>query len=215
MVGQLPVLRLIAQSPLLGAPVKTPAYEKHSGAGAAVSGQPRWNWNTTLLGSLTAWLRKEVVGLTPDGLRITWHITKGSFVGSGLDANVLPGAADWMRIRRDGVGIVSVQACFDTADGARVYSSYRGIVDLGPDGYAGALRDEYAQLLPVVVTPTFATADPRLEWLNRAQCLGVGRVDMTALRAEFDVYVVRVGDRADPTSNSENEMARRNAGEQP
>ena len=51
------------------------------------------------------------------------------------------------------------------------------------------------ELPPVVVTPTYATADARLEWLNRAQCIGVGRVDMTALRVEFDVYVVRVGER--------------------
>ncbi len=29
----------------------------------------------------------------------------------------------------------------------------------------------------MVVTPTYATADPRLEWLNRAQCVGVGRVE--------------------------------------
>jgi len=38
---------------------------------------------------------------------------------SGWHAPVLPGAADWMRIRRDGVAIVNVQACFETKDGAR------------------------------------------------------------------------------------------------
>jgi hemoglobin len=48
-----------------------------------------------------------------------------------------------------------------------------------------------------VVTPTYATADAELEWLNRAQCIGVGRVDMSALRVEFDVYLVRVGSRTD------------------
>jgi hypothetical protein len=69
--------------------------------------------------------------------------------------------------------------------------------DLGPDGYARALRDEFDPLPPVVVTPTYATADRDLEWLNRAQCIGVGRVNMTALRVEFDVYVVQVGGRKD------------------
>jgi hemoglobin len=39
-----------------------------------------------------------------------------------------------------------------------------------------------------------------LEWLNRAQCIGVGRVDMTALRVEFDVYLVRVAGQAGPAS---------------
>ena len=116
-----------------------------------------------------------------------------------------------MRIRRDGVAIVNVQACFETREHVRVYGSYGGIFDLGPDGYARALRDEYDRLPPVVVTPTYATADPRLEWLNRAQCIGVGRVDMTAFRVEFDVYVVRVGERAHQASNDDNRMVRQPA----
>ena len=45
-----------------------------------------------------------------------------------------------------------------------------------------------------MVTPTFATADKRYEWLNRAQCIGVGRVDAVALRYGFDAYLVRVGE---------------------
>src|SRR4029077_6459115 len=77
----------------------------------------------------------------------------------------------------------------------------------GPDGYARALRDEYDPHPLAVVTPTYETADPRLEWLNRVQCIGVGRVDMTALRAEFDIYVVRVGKRAQEASSDVAESA--------
>ena len=171
-------------------------------SGEAVSAQSRWAWETRFLGSLRADLRKELVGAMPDGLRINWHVKEGTFVGPGLDAVVLPGAADWMHIRKDGIAIVNVRACFETRDHVRVYGTYGGIFDLGPDGYARALRDEYDRLPPVVVTPTYETADPRLEWLNRAQCIGVGRVDMTAFRVEFDVYVVRVGERTDQASNS-------------
>lgn len=223
-VGLLPVLRLVGHefSPRFGVSVGRPAHEAHWGAEAvdamrsrapaeAVSAQSRWAWDTSFLGSLTAVLRKELVGPTPDGLRVNWHVTEGTFVGPGLDAVVLPGAADWMRIRRDGIAIVNVQACFETREHVRVYGSYGGIFDLGPDGYARALREEYDPLPPVVVTPTYATADPRLEWLNRAQCIGVGRVDMTALRVEFDVYVVRVGQRAHQASNDENGMVRQPA----
>jgi truncated hemoglobin YjbI len=157
---------------------------------------------------LRADLRKELVGAMPDGLRINWHVKEGTFAGPGLDAVILPGAADWMHIRKDGIAIVSVRACFETRDHVRVYGTYGGIFDLGPDGYARALRDDYDRLPPVVVTPTYETADPRLEWLNRAQCIGVGRVDMTAFRVEFDVYVVRVGERSHQASNDENRMVR-------
>lgn len=201
---RLPILRLAGTGPApeVAAPMKLRPYEADGGASPVASPQPRWAWGTTFLGSLTAWLRKEVVGVTPDGLRINWHVTKGTFTGPGFDAVVLPGAADWMRIRRDGIAIVSVQACFEMGHGARVYGSYGGVFDLGRDGYARALRDEYDYLPPVVVTPTYATADARLDWLNRAQFLGVGRVDMTALRVEFDVYVVRVGQRLPQAAES-------------
>ena len=176
--------------------------------GEAVPAQSRWAWDMRFLGSLRANLRRELVGAMPDGLRINWHVQEGTFIGPGLDAVVLPGAADLMLIRKDGVAIVRVQACFETRDHVRVYGSYSGIFDLGPDGYARALRDEYDRLPPVVVTPTYETADPRVEWLNRAQCVGVGRVDMTAFRVEFDVYVVRVGERTLPASNEDSRMIR-------
>jgi truncated hemoglobin YjbI len=177
-------------------------------SGEAVSAQSRWTWETRFLGSLRADLRKELVGAMPDGLRINWHVKEGTFAGPGLDAVILPGAADWMHIRKDGIAIVSVRACFETRDHVRVYGTYGGIFDLGPDGYARALRDDYNRLPPVVVTPTYETADPRLEWLNRAQCIGVGRVDMTEFRVEFDVYVVRVGERSHQAFNDENRMIR-------
>ena len=159
-------------------------------------------WNTSFLGSLKVVLRKELVGPMSDGLRVNWHITEGTFVGPGHDAVVLPGAADWMHIRPDGIAIVNVRACFETRERVRVYGAYGGVADFGPDGYARALRDEYDRQILAVVTPTYETADPRLEWLNRVQCIGVGRVDMTTLRAEFDIYEVRVGERAQEASSA-------------
>ncbi|MGY4373216.1 hypothetical protein ACVWZ3_000855 [Bradyrhizobium sp. i1.3.6] len=168
----------------------------------AASAPFRLAWNTSFLGSLKVVLRKELVGPMSDGLRVNWHITEGTFVGPGHDAVVLPGAADWMHIRPDGIAIVNVRACFETRDRVRVYGAYGGVADFGPDGYARALRGEYDQQISAVVTPTYETADPRLEWLNRVQCIGVGKVDMSALRAQFDMYVVRVGERAQEASSA-------------
>jgi Protein of unknown function (DUF3237) len=178
-----------------GTPASVAAANSSAPLGAALAAEPCWAWSTRFLGSLTATFREEAVGVVPDGLRIDWHVKEGSFVGPGLDAVTLPGAADWMRIRNDGVAIVNVQACFETRTGARLYSSYSGILELGRDGYARALRNELPPLPPVVVALTFATADKELEWLNRAQCIGVGRVDTTAPSVELDVYVLEVGGR--------------------
>ncbi len=207
-VEYLPVLRFAGQpvSPCLedsaepsryrvgrtAPPVAAPALPA---APSSFMALPLWGWNTEFLGSVTATLRKEIVGATPDGLRIDWPVKEGRFTGPDLDCVMLPSAADWMRIREDGVGIISVQACFEARTGIRIYCSYAGILDLGLDGYARALRDEFPPLPPVVVTPTFVTADKQLEWLNRAQCVGLGRVDMAALQIEFDIYRVQVGGR--------------------
>lgn len=206
-VSFLPVLRLAGQplTPRLGESGTALEYEIPAGAppsgeaaapdASATTGQPQWAWEASYLGSLSAQLRKEKVGVTPDGLRIDWHVMHGSFAGPGIELNVLPGAADWMRIRKDGIGIVNVQVCLESRDGERLYGAYGGIADLGPDGYERALRDDFDAVLPVVVTPTYATSVARLQWLNRAQCLGVGRMNMPALQVEFDVHLVRAGDR--------------------
>lgn len=205
-VDYLPVLTVAGQpvSPRLADGANAPSYRVSAPAApqpdpkpvlATAAGQPRWAWTPVFLGGVTATVRKELVGATADGLRINWHVVNGHFVGPGLDAVVLPGATDWMSIRADGVGLVSVQACFETREGVRIYGSYGGRFDLGPDGYARALRDEFDPLPPVVVTPTYATADKALAWLNRVQCMGVGRVDMAAQRVEFDVYRLDIAGR--------------------
>jgi hypothetical protein len=70
---------------------------------------------------------------------------------------------------------------------------YDGILDLGADGYGRAMRGDFGILPPFVLAPTYATADTKLAWLNRAQCIGIGRLNMKDLRADYDVYVIQVG----------------------
>jgi Protein of unknown function (DUF3237) len=159
---------------------------------AAPEGQPHWGWSARFVGSLSATLAKEPIGVTPEGLRIAWLVEQGRFVGPRLSAVMLPGATDWMRIRADGVGIVSVRACLQTATGARLYMSYGGMLDFGSDGYARALRGEFDPRLPLVVAPTFETSDESLSWLNRAQCIGVGKA-LSAAQIAFDVYLIEAG----------------------
>jgi len=174
-------------------PMRLPA-----SANPRANGMPRWAWGGKFLGALTARLSKEVVGPTPEGLRINWHVEEGHFQGPGLRATILPGATDWMRIRQDGIGIVEVTACLQTETGIRIYSSYGGMFDLGPDGFARALRDDFDQLPPLVVTPTYLTAAPALAWLNRLQCIGVGHVHLKNLKLEVDVYQIELGGRLSP-----------------
>ena len=50
-----------------------------------------------------------------DGLRINWRFVEARFVGPVLEGAFLPGAADCMRIRPDGVGMVQVIGCIRDA----------------------------------------------------------------------------------------------------
>lgn len=160
----------------------------------------RWGWSANFLGSLKARLRKELVGPTPNGLRINWHVIEGNFVGADFQARILPGATDWMRILPNGIGFVDVKATFGTNDGSIIYGTYSGVFDLGPEGFKKALDNDPDPNPPVVVTPIYETAAPKLAWLNRLQCIGVGRVDMQALEVSFDVYRIAVGDRCSTDS---------------
>ncbi len=208
LVEFLPVLRFAGQpiSARLAESTECPRYQVGCGAAPAEvkdlrapiarpPGEPRWNWDARFLGACTITLDKQVVGPGPDGLRIIWRFVEARFAGPVLEGAFLPGAADFMRIRADGVAIVQVQGCVETRKGARIYTSYGGNLDLGRDGYDRALRGEFDPWPPFVCASTYATADKELEWLNRAQCLIVGRVNMKALRVESDAYFIHVGGR--------------------
>ena len=187
----LPVLRFAGQ------PVSARMSDRPAAAPAAEPPPfPVWDWTTRFLASLSATVKRQDVGECPDGLRIDWLIDEGRFFGPHIEGVVLPGAADFMRVRRDGVAIVDVRACLETTTGARIFVAYGGTLDLGPDGYRRALARR-------VRDPAAAGrhADLRdraiasLSWLNRVRCFGVGRVDTQALTYVFDVYAVEVGER--------------------
>src|SRR5207248_8566383 len=121
-VDFLPVLRFAGQpiSPRLMESAECSRYRVRSDAapaettgsstmpGAEIAREPRWDWHTRFLWTGVVIVSKEVVGALPDGLRINWHLKEGSFAGPDYAGAILPGAADYMRIRQDGIGVVAV-----------------------------------------------------------------------------------------------------------
>jgi Protein of unknown function (DUF3237) len=175
LVDFLPVLRFAGQpiSPRLIESADCPCYQVGASAapvatagssampGAGLAGKPRWQWDTRFLWTGSIGIRKEVVGALPDGLRINWYFTEGRFVGPDYEGIVLPGAADFMRIRQDGVGIVNVTELLQTRTGALLYCSYGGMFDLGVDGYARALPTRSSR------GSTAPSASGWAEWIPR------------------------------------------------
>ena len=133
-------------------------------------------------------LPPEQIGPVPEGIRANFYLDGGVIDGPRLKGKVLPVGADYLLIRKDGVGILDVRATFETDDGALIYAPYSGTIDAGPDGYQRTLDDNLPTKMPVRCAPRFQTAHEDYVWLNRLQCFGVGECDLGANRVSYDVY---------------------------
>jgi hypothetical protein len=167
----------------------------HSADETSSAVTPRWAYDLTFFATLTAQLRPEVIGETPEGHRINFFIQSGRVFGPRIDAVVRPEGGDWMCIRHDDIGMVDIRVTYETADGALIYDRAGGVLDLSPDGYAKIVAGQFAGTPPFYATPTFMTAHPNWKWLNRCQGFGIGRVVMEDLRVECDIYIPQVLER--------------------
>lgn len=142
--------------------------------------------------SYTATLKSpfEVIGPTPEGLRVNAYVTGGKVTGPRIKGKVLPVGGDWLTVRPDGVGILNVRATLETEDGALIYISYQGVGDLGEDGYQNFLDGNPPGKFPLHVAPRFLTAHPDYLWVNRLQCVNVGEADLANSVVAYDVYAL-------------------------
>jgi hypothetical protein len=135
--------------------------------------------------------KPEVIGNTPDGLRVDFFVTSGFAKGEKLKGLFQPHGGDWMRIRTDGVGVTDIFATIETDDGALILMESSGMADFGADGYKNALAGHFPNAAEVVVAPRFLSEDPRYAWLNRLQCLGIGYANLRDLHVYYDFYGIR------------------------
>ncbi len=145
--------------------------------------------------TLTATGRLEIIGETPEGYRINFFVESGEAVGPRIDAMVRRHGSDWLCFRRDGIGKLDARMTWETADGALILYRAGGVLDLGPDGYAKLTAGQLTGCPPFCATPTFVTAHPRWQWLNRIQGFGSGHVVMEERLVRYDIYIPRVPDR--------------------
>jgi Protein of unknown function (DUF3237) len=130
-----------------------------------------------------------VVGSTPAGARRIVNVTGGTFEGPGLRGNVLPGGADWLVGRADGVSQLDVRITLRTDDEQLIAMQYRGLIDGNPvevptPAGRSAVEGTYWR-----VTPIFETGAEQYAWLNRIVTVGVGQ--SAGGRVNYTVYAVR------------------------
>ena len=132
----------------------------------------------------------EVIGPVPGGVRVNFYVTGGTVDGPRLAGTLLPVGGDWLTLREDGVAMLDVRITLKTADDALIFVSYRGLGDLGRDGYSRFLRGELPPTLALRTVPVFSVAAPQYEWLHRILCVSTGEVDFARLTVRYDVFAV-------------------------
>jgi hypothetical protein len=130
------------------------------------------------------------VGAGPYGVRRIFDVTGGSFEGPRLRGKLLPSGGDWILIGPDGYGRLDVRATFETHDGALLYLTYYGVIEMNEKvmaalgkGVPADYGDSY-----FMTAPRFETGDERYAWLNRVVTVAEGRVIPGAV--EYRVYRV-------------------------
>jgi hypothetical protein len=133
----------------------------------------------------------QELGETPHGRRRIIPITGGRVSGERLSGRVLPGGADWQVVRADGVAELDARYTIETADGALVYVSNRGVRHGPPEVIRKLAAGEPVDpaLYYMRTTPWFETGDARYAWLNRIVCVGTGA--RRAAAVELEVFEVK------------------------
>jgi hypothetical protein len=116
----------------------------------------------------------------PSGTRAIIEIMSAEYKGERLRAKLKGvAAADWAVVSPTGIGLMDVRLTIETEDGALIYVSYGGRVDLST-GMEGAI---------VYTAPRFETGDERYEWMNKIQAVAKGVISGGVLR--YELYELR------------------------
>lgn len=125
------------------------------------------------------------------GTRVTGCITGGKIWGPRLNGKLLPVGADWSIVHPNGVVSIDCRAQVESDDGAQIYMSYTGRIDLGsPEAAIDYGNGKLPPIMGNQTLPVLESDDPRYDWVNRVSCFGIGRVDFTEdpIVIQYDVY---------------------------
>jgi hypothetical protein len=110
------------------------------------------------------------LGATPHGRRRIVPILGGTVRGPRLEAEILPGGADWQSVRSDGVVELVARYSIRTRDGAEIVVVNRGLRRASPEVMERLSRGEAVDpaLVYCRTAPQFEAPAGPYEWLNRS-----------------------------------------------
>ncbi len=109
--------------------------------------------------------------------------------GPKITGVFIPPGGDWMRVMPSGALRLDVRATIKTDDGALIYISYNGTMQVTPEVMGRLMKGEVMKTddIPYFITaPTFETSSPKYAWLNGIQAVN----KVVELKLGDDGYVI-------------------------
>jgi hypothetical protein len=159
---------------------------------ASARAAPRFQADLQLVALVTVKFKPPVMlGRCPEGFRIDFQAQEGVVLGEAITACVRENSADYMLVRRDGMGLLYIRATLETDDGALIAVQETGLIDFGEDGYARVAAGDFPECPRLQVSIKFLTEHPKYQWMNRVAFLGVGHANVKELLLRYDLFAIR------------------------
>jgi hypothetical protein len=132
-----------------------------------------------------------MIGDGPYGSRTFFPVRGGRATGQRLNGTLVGGGGDWILIGSDGWARLDVRGQIQTDDGALLYVSYFGLLQLTEKVIAavGTLQEESSFDDQYFRTsPRIETGDERYAWVNQTVFIAQGRLIPGGV--EYEVYRV-------------------------
>jgi hypothetical protein len=124
----------------------------------------------------------------PYGTRMIFPAIGGRAKGERISGSFVGCGGDWLLIGSDGWGRLDVRAQLQTDDGALLYITYGGVLEMNDKvvtasapGRETGFDDQYFRTVP-----RLETGDERYAWVNQTIFVGQGRI--TGSGVEHEVY---------------------------
>ena len=133
----------------------------------------------------------DVIGETPEGVRLHAFLTGGTVEGELLRGTIRPvGGGGWSLFRRDDVCDIDIRMCLEMHDGPLIYLRYGGVFDMGPGGVRKLLAGEMQGKHFMHTAPRMSASHPNYAWVNKKQFIGIGEMDFDNNRVRYDLYAI-------------------------
>jgi hypothetical protein len=118
----------------------------------------------------------EQIGATPHGLRSVHVVAGGTFDGPRLRGEIRPGGADWLLSFAGGYNELDVRLTMQADDGALIFMSYRGVLQVDNAVIARVMAGEKADPSSYYfrTAPRFETGSEKHAWLNTQVAIAYG-----------------------------------------